>query len=207
MARIVTWLEQEPRWHRGQIQPADVPLGLPEVINIFEPIYTDREISHRKSNFLASLEKLKALAPWGPRSYLITVASRKAATWDGAWDGGPLPTHSSPIPPCRLRPPPPASPSVLRQHSPQHVRAKWGPGRRVSERRSARLQTPSSPRQLSARSRPSESTTPGLAPSDLSDLFKGHSSYTPSRTALSTDRAGVDTGPAQVGEQREAGQG
>ena len=140
MARIVTWLEQEPQWHGGQIQPADVPLGLPEVINIFEPIYTDREISHRKSNFLASLEKLKALAPWGPRSYLISVASRKAAAWGGTWDGGPLPTHSSPIPPCRLRPPPSASPSVLRQHSPQHVRAKGGPGRRVSERQSTQLQ-------------------------------------------------------------------
>lgn len=45
--------------------------GLHEIINIFKPIYTNRETSHRKSNFLASLEKLKALALLGPYSYLI----------------------------------------------------------------------------------------------------------------------------------------
>lgn len=42
-------------WHAGQIQPADMLFGLREVLRIFEPIYTHREISHRKSNFLLLL--------------------------------------------------------------------------------------------------------------------------------------------------------
>lgn len=74
--RIANWLEQESPVACRPDQPADTLLGLYEVINIFEPIYTDREISHRKSNFLASLEKLKTLALWGPHSYLIMVVLR-----------------------------------------------------------------------------------------------------------------------------------
>lgn len=125
-------------WHAGQMQPADMPLGLHEVINIFEPIYTDREISHRKSNFLASLEKLKALALWGPHSYLIMVVLRHGCLL--GWSV-PMPTHRGPIPPYRLT----EAPLLIcflpilwqRQHSTQHVRAKLGPEADVPEKQNS----------------------------------------------------------------------
>lgn len=48
----------------GQIQSADMLFGLHGVINIFEPVYTNQKISHRKLVFLASLENQKLWQSW-----------------------------------------------------------------------------------------------------------------------------------------------
>lgn len=61
-------LTNQRRSHRwqclGQIQSADMLSGLHGVINIFQPVYTKQNISHRKLVFLASLENQKLWQSW-----------------------------------------------------------------------------------------------------------------------------------------------